>query len=403
MEAKSSKLKNNENQAKVRLNNLSHKLAKDPKLQNRYDVALTEIETSGIITEVKPEEICVPYPVFYMPHRPVVRESSLTTKVRPVFDASAKGHNGISLNDCMEAGPCLIPSLVEILIRFRRWKVALTSDITKAFLQIQIRREDQDVHRFFWNHNGLVRIMRFLRVPFGNKCSPYLLNATVQHHLASFPLTNTVEELKENLYVDDWLSGADSDYEACQMFSEACEIMKKAGMQLSKWNSNSEKVSDQFSKEISVKHEKPDFVKILGMKWLPHNNSFSFDGVGVPSESLTTKRLVLSCIARLFDPLGLLNPFTMVVKILFQKLWRISLDWDEKIPLPALRSQVPNLFAFATGCRAKNYLQDSVCSLAHFRAHARPVWHTEADNAWNLSEPPSWAQKHSSGAATSGR
>ena len=102
MEAKSSKLKNNENQAKVRLNNLSHKLAKDPKLQNRYDVALTEMETSGIITEVKPEEICVPYPVFYMPHRPVVRESILTTKVRPVFDASAKGHNGISLNVYME-------------------------------------------------------------------------------------------------------------------------------------------------------------------------------------------------------------------------------------------------------------------------------------------------------------
>ena len=55
---------------------------------------------------------------------------------------------------------------------------------------------------------------------------------------------------------------------------------------------------------------------------------------------------------------------------------------------PALRSQVLNLFAFATGCQAKNYLQDSVCSLAHFRADARPVGHTEADNAGNLSGPP---------------
>ena len=50
---------------------------------------------------------------------------------------------------------------------------------------------------------------------------------------------------------------------------------------------------------------------------------------------------------------------------------------------PALRSQVLNLFAFATGYRAKNYLQDSVCSLAHFRAYARPVGHTETDDAWN--------------------
>ena len=50
---------------------------------------------------------------------------------------------------------------------------------------------------------------------------------------------------------------------------------------------------------------------------------------------------------------------------------------------PALRSQVLNLFAFATGYRAKNYLQDSVCSLAHFRAYAGPVGHTETDDAWN--------------------
>ena len=49
------------------------------------------------------------------------------------------------------------------------------------------------------------------------------------------------------------------------------------------------------------------------------------------------------------------------------------------------------MFAFATGCLAQNYLQDSVCSLAHFRADARPVGHTGADNAGNLSRPPAHA------------
>ena len=103
-----------------------------------------------------------------MPHRPVVKESSTTTNVRPVFDASAPCRNGVSLNDCMEAGLNLIPSLPEILIRFRRWKVALTADITKAFLQIKIKESDRDVSRFLWDANGVVRIMRFTRVPFGN-------------------------------------------------------------------------------------------------------------------------------------------------------------------------------------------------------------------------------------------
>ena len=140
--------------------------------------------------------------------------------LRPVFDASAPGYNGVSLNDCLETGPSLIPNLAEILIRFRRYKVAMIANITKAFLQIQVRKEDQDVHRFLWNQNGVIRIMRFARVPFGNKSSPFLLNATIQHHLSKFPSTRVIKELQDNLYVDDWLTGADSEGEACRMFTE---------------------------------------------------------------------------------------------------------------------------------------------------------------------------------------
>ncbi|KAJ8049619.1 hypothetical protein HOLleu_02443 [Holothuria leucospilota] len=71
-------------------------------------------------------------------NRPVIRESSLTTKIPPVFDASAKGYNGLYLNDCLETGPSLIPNLTGILLRFWRWQIGLTADITKAFLQIKI-------------------------------------------------------------------------------------------------------------------------------------------------------------------------------------------------------------------------------------------------------------------------
>ena len=83
-----------------------------------------------------------------MPHRPVIKEGSRTTKIRPVFDASATGNNGVSLNSCLETGPCLLSNLVDILARFRRWKVAITSDISKAFLQIRVRPGDRKVHRF---------------------------------------------------------------------------------------------------------------------------------------------------------------------------------------------------------------------------------------------------------------
>ena len=117
----------------------------------------------------------------------------------------------------LESGPSLIPNIVDILIRFRRWKFALSSDISKAFLQIALHEKDKDVHRFFLDFNGKLRQMRFCRVTFGVKSSPFLLNATIRHHLGKFGQSRVVEELLENLYVDDWLSGADSESEVNNM------------------------------------------------------------------------------------------------------------------------------------------------------------------------------------------
>ena len=115
----------------------------------------------GIIEEVPSKEIVHNGPIYYMPHRPFVRLSSSTTKVRPVLDASAKGPNGISLNDCMLTGPSLNPNLVEILVRFRRWPYVVSADINKAFLQIGVQSQDKDVHRFFMPGTNGIRQMRF--------------------------------------------------------------------------------------------------------------------------------------------------------------------------------------------------------------------------------------------------
>ena len=165
----------------------------------------------------------------------------------------------------MESGPSLIPDLVEILLRFRRWNVALTADITKAFLQIGVQRPDQDVHRFLWQCGNIVRVMRFLRVPFGNTSSPFLLNATLQHHFNSYHDSVTVKELQENLYVDDWLSGADTVEEASRMLIEAQSILLDAGMTLSKWHTNNDFLIDQHYQYFE--HEVDEVTKLLGMYW----------------------------------------------------------------------------------------------------------------------------------------
>ncbi|XP_063590241.1 uncharacterized protein LOC134767126 [Penaeus indicus] len=256
-------LRNNEGLARKRLEGLQRKLDKDPQLKKQYSEVFTGYEEEGIIEEVPSNEVLSSQPTYYMPHRPVVKESSASTKIRLVFDASAASYNGISLNDCLESGPSLNPDLVKVLIRFRRWKVALTADITKAFLQICVQEKDRDVHRFLWKCKDSIRIMRFVCVPFGNTSSPFLLNATIKHHLQSFPNTEAIEELKENLYVDDWLSGADSAEEASVKFKEAQRILALGGFPLSKWHSNCKLLTTKFNDKIDHGNEHVS-TKVLG-------------------------------------------------------------------------------------------------------------------------------------------
>ena len=329
----SDSLMSNEKIALKRQHSTQARLSKSPDLLKRYDEALREMEQNGVIEEISEHEMKSPYPIFYIPHRPVVREDRLSTKVRPVFDASCKGYNGVSLNECMHTGPNLLPNLVEILIRFRKWKIGLSADITKAFLQIVVQREDQDVHRFHIIEDEKIRTMRFVRLPFGNRCSPFILNATIKFHLSQYPVNDTITELNENFYMDDLMTGADDDEEACDRVVESDSVMKEMSMSIAKWLSSSEVVGEMLIREFTDKCLEQDVHKVLGLKWNAALDCFMFDGFELGTSVVITKRVILSCFSRLFDPLGLLNPFTVLAKCMFQELWKLGMDWDQVVPL----------------------------------------------------------------------
>ncbi|GFT41002.1 uncharacterized protein TNCV_1639141 [Trichonephila clavipes] len=69
----------------------------------------------------------------YLPHRPVIKLDSATTKIRPVFDALAREKGKPSLNDCLYKGVNLIELIPDILDRFRIYPVGIVADIEKAF------------------------------------------------------------------------------------------------------------------------------------------------------------------------------------------------------------------------------------------------------------------------------
>ena len=149
--------------------------------------------------------------MFYLPHRGVAREDGDTTKLRIVFDASAKTRNELSLNDILYSGTCLLPYLYDILLWFRTGKIGLVGDIKQVLLQVEISEEHRDFVRFLWfkDINEMPRkitSLRFTRVVFGLTSSPFLLNGTIKIHLSKYLVphfTDIVKKLILNLYEDD--------------------------------------------------------------------------------------------------------------------------------------------------------------------------------------------------------
>ena len=120
--------------AQKRLKTTLAKLNKDNNF-NLYDKIFKEWKNLNIIEEVGYEKDRG----HFLPHRPVFKENS-TTAIRPVFDASTRAKDAPSLNMCLEKGPNLIELIPNILIRFREFRIGITADIKKAFLQIEINK-----------------------------------------------------------------------------------------------------------------------------------------------------------------------------------------------------------------------------------------------------------------------
>ena len=83
-----------------------------------------------------------PAEAFYLPMHAVYKSSSTTTKIRAVFDASAKSSSGVSLNDTLLVGPTVHPPLIDVLLRFRLHRIALTADVSKMYRAIELAKPD---------------------------------------------------------------------------------------------------------------------------------------------------------------------------------------------------------------------------------------------------------------------
>jgi len=391
-----------------RLRSLHSKLRKQPELLQEYDRNIQEQLASGIIEKVpirknidskdstneiiddnnsynnEVTEVSTrqrnegfnddsPNDIHYIPHHGVVRKDRSTTKLRVVYDGSATTTTRkYSLNDCLLTGPNYIPHLFDMMVKFRIHPVALVADIEKAFLMVGINERDRDMLRFLWFANAKepdpdIVELRFCRLVFGLRPSPAILGATIDHHLETHKDQNAevVNCLKNSLYVDDFVSGAENEETAFQIYKDAKGIMSAGGFNLRKWNSNSqnlvqsinssestcttkqdnEKITNPavteedlsyakttVAQETSVMEDKQ--VKILGIIWNFETDEFLFNLTEVIKYARSlpfTKRSLLRWSSKIFDPLGFLTPFTIRLKNLFQEICVNKVDWDDEL------------------------------------------------------------------------
>ena len=343
-----------------RLKGQMQKLKRDPEILTEYDSIIKEQTKSGIVERVT--ELENVGKVHYLPHHAVVRQNAKTTKVRVVYDASSRdGRKGVSLNDCLHVGPALSPLLYDILIRFREKRIALCGDIEKAFLNIEVERQDRDCLRFLWVEDVREEVVnpvvyRFCRVVFGVNCSPFLLNATLQYHLDSFSELDPefVRVLKKSFYVDDLVSGDATVEGTIELHGKAKARLAEGGFRLRKWLTNSAEVmnaiqaseqkeagtvcdensSETYAKEMLGTKGEARNEKVVGLEWNCEEDTFHFElsGHGEKATGLVaTKRNLLKVLAGLYDPLGIISPILVGMKVLFQELCMNKVGWGDEL------------------------------------------------------------------------
>ncbi|GBL54168.1 hypothetical protein AVEN_92-1, partial [Araneus ventricosus] len=318
-------LPSNKEIAMKRLETSTRKLHHE-NLFTAYDDVFKEWASLGII-ENDPVESSSRHHEHYLPHRPVVKQQG-TTKVRPVFDASARQVGSPSLNQCLESGPNLLELIPSLLLRFREHKYGIVADIEKAFLQISVRSEDRNFLKFFW-WNGKEhvdpKIMRHARVVFGVKSSPFLLEAVLEHHLKKYLKNSTynqrtIDILLRSFYVDDLITSLDNEAEILPFIEESHHILAEGKFNLRGWKYTGDDDSEQVT-------------SVLGLIWNRREDELkiNLDWLETYELEIVSKRVILSVTHRIFDPVGFLCPVLLMPKLMLQKMWKDNIPWDREV------------------------------------------------------------------------
>lgn len=338
--------------AKRRFDYLECKFRQNDKLKSEYTRFMKEYHDLGHMSLIGPlnSQKIMEHPSYVLPHHAVIKESSSTTKCRVVFDASARTNRGISLNDNLHIGYTVQDDLFSIIMRLRLFKYVLSADVKMMFRQILIDPQDRKFQQIIWRNNDIeeIQLYELNTVTYGTASAPFLATRVLKQialdYETQFPRTCKI--IQKSFYMDDLLLSLNSVEEALEVYKELTNIFDSVGFVLRKWSSNEQVIlnkivhdneNDNVENLIEIKNTKE--LKTLGISWISSSDTLNYS---IKFEDTThnyvTKRIILSTISKIFDPLGLIGPATIKAKILIQKLWQLNYSWDEQLPPDLLDS-----------------------------------------------------------------
>ena len=345
-------LPDNRAMAVRRLETLKKRFKNKQNLFRDYASQMNELIEKGYAERVPTNEKIAKGKIWYLPHHGVYHPRK-PEKLRIVFDCAAKFH-GMSLNDELLQGPDLTNSLVDVLLRFREERVAIMGDIESMFMMVHIPEKDRNLFRFLWWPNNDLHLQpeayRMTRHIFGATTSPSCANYALRRTALDFGShfkSDVPKAIFDNFYVDDCLKSVATKEKAIQMIADLKKLCSMGGFHLTKLVSNSRDVLSALpvadrSKQVKTLDLVKDYLppeRALGIFWHVEEDSFGFDvDISRLSTMPRTRRGILSAVASIYDPLGLISPCIMKAKILLQELSRLHIGWDEEIPFNILRT-----------------------------------------------------------------
>ena len=278
---------------------------------------------------------------WYVPRHPV-ENPNRPGKVRRMCNAAFK-FRGNFLNDNLLTGPDLLQNLIGIIVRFREQKIAITADIEAMFLKVRVPPEECKVLRFLRRDNPKepVKVYEYGRHIFGAKnlptCANYALQQVARVNAQKSPQNTKL--IKRNFYMDDFVKSGPSAEEAIGIYKLLRARLERGGFHLTKWISNCEQTMtsiDQADKSLSSSktfEAEPTSPSILGRQWnVDADNLEVCRGMQKEIPVKIMQTAVLSHVSAVFDPLGIVSPFTIRMQLLLESIWKENgQSWDEEL------------------------------------------------------------------------